>query len=95
MRLALFLACAACLCAQQPFSGGPAIDEQIEQAVHDGLIPGAVVLIGHDGKIVYRKAYGSRALVPHREPMTPLTAALVAEARRLAPNLDPAYSVEK
>jgi DNA-binding transcriptional LysR family regulator len=34
-------------------------------------------------------------VVPHREPMTPLTAALVAEARRLAPNLDPAYSVEK
>ena len=69
MRLLLLLAGAACLYAQ-PFSGGPAIDEQMEQAVHDGLIPGAVVLIGHDGKFVYRKAYGSRALVPHREPMT-------------------------
>jgi hypothetical protein len=27
-------------------------------------------------------------VVPHRDPMTPLTAALVAEARRLAPLLD-------
>jgi DNA-binding transcriptional LysR family regulator len=26
-------------------------------------------------------------VVPHREPMTPLTAALVAEARRVAPTL--------
>ena len=31
---------------------------------------GAVVVVGHDGKIVHRKAYGSRALVPAREPMT-------------------------
>jgi len=28
-------------------------------------------------------------VVPHREPMTPLTAALVAEGRRLAPTLEP------
>jgi uncharacterized protein YbbC (DUF1343 family)/CubicO group peptidase (beta-lactamase class C family) len=27
-------------------------------------------VIGHDGQIVYQKAYGSRALLPHREPMT-------------------------
>ena len=70
MKLLLALAGAACLCAQQPFSGGPNIDQAVEQAVHDGLIPGAVVLIGHDGKVVFRKAYGERALVPHREPMT-------------------------
>ena len=42
----------------------------MERAVPDGLIPGAVVVIGHDGQIVYQKAYGSRALIPHREPMT-------------------------
>ncbi len=30
----------------------------------------AVVLIGHNGHVVYQKAYGSRALVPQREPMT-------------------------
>lgn len=70
MKLLVFLACAAGLCAQESFSGGPALDTQIEQAVHDELIPGAVLLIGHDGRIVYRKAYGSRALIPQKEPMT-------------------------
>jgi len=47
-----------------------AVDSVIEQAVADGNIPGAVLLVGHDGKVVYRKAYGSRALEPRRETMT-------------------------
>jgi len=33
-------------------------------------IPGAVVLIGHNGQVAYRKAFGSRALEPRREAMT-------------------------
>jgi uncharacterized protein YbbC (DUF1343 family)/CubicO group peptidase (beta-lactamase class C family) len=70
MRLALVLLSTACLYAQESFSGAAAVDKQMEQAVHEGLIPGAVVLIGHDGRVVYQKAYGSRALVPQREPMT-------------------------
>ncbi len=70
MKTLLLFACAACLQAQGTFSGAAAIDEQMERAVKDGLIPGAVVLIGHNGQVVYQKAYGSRALVPHREPMT-------------------------
>jgi uncharacterized protein YbbC (DUF1343 family)/CubicO group peptidase (beta-lactamase class C family) len=69
MRLLLLLAGCLRLCAQQPFSGGAAIDEEIQQAVRDGLIPGAVVVIGHDG-IVYREAYGERVLVPRHETMT-------------------------
>ena len=31
---------------------------------------GAVVLVGHDGQVVFRKAYGYRALLPAKEPMT-------------------------
>jgi uncharacterized protein YbbC (DUF1343 family)/CubicO group peptidase (beta-lactamase class C family) len=46
------------------------VDSIIEQAVADGNIPGAVLVVGHDGAVVYRKAYGSRALEPRREPMT-------------------------
>ncbi len=42
----------------------------MDQAVRDGLIPGAVVVASRDGKILHRKAYGSRALVPAREAMT-------------------------
>lgn len=42
----------------------------VQQAVDEGTIPGAVVLIGHNGRVVYRQAFGSRSLEPSREPMT-------------------------
>ncbi len=48
----------------------PQVDTQIENAVASHLIPGAVLVIGHNGEVIYRKAYGSRALIPQREPMT-------------------------
>ncbi|HEY7305348.1 MAG TPA: exo-beta-N-acetylmuramidase NamZ domain-containing protein [Bryobacteraceae bacterium] len=48
----------------------PQLDSVIQQAVETDLIPGALLIIGHDGQVVYRKAYGWRALIPHREPMT-------------------------
>jgi uncharacterized protein YbbC (DUF1343 family)/CubicO group peptidase (beta-lactamase class C family) len=46
------------------------VDAAIEQAIHDGNIPGAVLVVGHNGHVIYRKAYGNRALEPRREPMT-------------------------
>ncbi len=46
----------------------PPLDAQVEQAVKAGQIPGAVLIVGHDGRIVHRKAYGQRSLVPAREP---------------------------
>jgi uncharacterized protein YbbC (DUF1343 family)/CubicO group peptidase (beta-lactamase class C family) len=52
------------------FTSSAALDAAAEQAIRDGLIPGAVIIIGHNGKIVYRKAYGARALVPMRETAT-------------------------
>ena len=67
MRLLLLLASAG---LGYSFTGGPALDATIERSIKAGEIPGAVVLIGHAGGIVYQKAYGSRALVPDREPMT-------------------------
>ena len=70
MRLVGILALAALAHGQETFSASPLLDEQVEQAVRDGLIPGAVLVVGHNGKIVHRKAYGQRALVPAREPMT-------------------------
>jgi uncharacterized protein YbbC (DUF1343 family)/CubicO group peptidase (beta-lactamase class C family) len=70
MRILLALLCAAYMNAQEPFSGAAAVDQQMERAVQDGLIPGGVVVIGHNGHVVYQKAYGSRELIPHREPMT-------------------------
>jgi uncharacterized protein YbbC (DUF1343 family)/CubicO group peptidase (beta-lactamase class C family) len=45
-------------------------DRLIEDAVAHGACPGAVLLVGQGGDVVYRKAYGSRAVVPAREAMT-------------------------
>lgn len=70
MKALLFIAGLPLAALAQMFTGGPALDSVIEQAVKDQLIPGAVVVVGHDGEVVYRKAYGSRSLVPQREPMT-------------------------
>src|ERR1039458_9080260 len=50
--------------------GFEAIDALMQDAVARGNIPGGVVLIGHNDKVVYRKAFGSRSLEPTREPMT-------------------------
>jgi len=47
-----------------------AVDSIIQQAIADHNIPGAVLVVGHDGKIIYRKAYGARSLEPRRELMT-------------------------
>jgi len=51
-------------------TGLDTIDSIVNRALDDRLFPGAVVVIGHDGKIVFRKAYGMRSLEPTREPMT-------------------------
>jgi len=48
----------------------PQVDAIVDEAVRTDVIPGAVVAIGHNGRIVYQKAYGSRALIPTREAMT-------------------------
>jgi len=46
------------------------LDAIVEKAVEDGDIPGAVLLIGQPGRVLHRKAYGRRSLVPRKERMT-------------------------
>ncbi|MGB7555362.1 MAG: exo-beta-N-acetylmuramidase NamZ domain-containing protein, partial [Candidatus Korobacteraceae bacterium] len=41
----------------------------LKDAVEKGRAPGAVLLVGHNGTFVYRKAFGYRSLDP-KEPMT-------------------------
>jgi uncharacterized protein YbbC (DUF1343 family) len=53
-----------------PQPGFETIDSIMQEAVAKGNIPGGVVLVGHDGRVVYRRAFGSRSLEPAREAMT-------------------------
>jgi uncharacterized protein YbbC (DUF1343 family)/CubicO group peptidase (beta-lactamase class C family) len=46
------------------------VDAILQAAVEEKAPPGAVVLIGHNGKIVYRKVFGYRSLEPTQERMT-------------------------
>ena len=46
------------------------IDEAVLASIERKETPGAVVLVGRKGRVVYRKAFGDRAVAPKREPMT-------------------------
>lgn len=47
-----------------------AIDGEVESEIAQHHLPGAVVLVARNGKVVWRKAYGARAVEPAREAMT-------------------------
>ena len=46
------------------------LDSIVKEAIRDGQIPGAVLLVWHNGQVIYRKAFGARSLEPRREAMT-------------------------
>jgi len=46
------------------------IDAAIQTSIEKKELPGAVVLVARHGKVVWRKAYGARAVEPQREAMT-------------------------
>jgi len=46
------------------------MDEAIEKSIAAGMMPGAVLLVGQNGRTLHFKAYGQRSLVPQREAMT-------------------------
>lgn len=46
------------------------IDEAVRASIDRQETPGAVVLVARKGHIVYRKAFGDRAIQPQREAMT-------------------------
>ena len=70
--IALLLAATLARPANAGFSAArlARIDGVIAEAIRRGELPGAVVLVGRRDRVVSRKAYGSRALLPSREPMT-------------------------
>lgn len=46
------------------------LDVILQSAVARGLTPGVVCIVGHNGAVIYRKAFGFRAVTPVLEPMT-------------------------
>jgi CubicO group peptidase (beta-lactamase class C family) len=50
------------------------IDKTVEDGLKIGRMPGCVVMIGRQGKVVFEKAYGKRAVMPAVEEMTVDTA---------------------
>src|SRR5215471_16861500 len=72
----LTAAVSAQLPAAQPSAEGFSADRLalMDAAIADAIarkeLPGAVVLVGRHGKVVWRKAYGARAVEPQREAMT-------------------------
>ena len=46
------------------------IDGAVADSIAKNELPGAVVLVARRGRVVWRKAYGSRAVLPERELMT-------------------------
>lgn len=56
--------------AQERFVGSADLIRAIDEAVAEEQLPGAVCLVGREGRIVHRSAHGLRSLVPAEEPMT-------------------------
>lgn len=46
------------------------VDQVINQAINDTIIPGAVIAVVRKNKIVYLKAYGYKSVYPKKEAMT-------------------------
>src|SRR5258708_18563938 len=70
MKLLCWAAFAAAALSAQTFSGAQAVDDVIDKAIAAGRLPGAVLVAGHNGEVIYSKAYGHRVLEPHEEAMT-------------------------
>jgi uncharacterized protein YbbC (DUF1343 family)/CubicO group peptidase (beta-lactamase class C family) len=74
--LLLAVAAARPLALAPPASAGMSgerlshLDAAIAGSIARKECPGAVVLVGRHGKVVYRKAYGNRAVAPAVEPMS-------------------------
>ena len=74
----LVLAAICPLCASPAASSKKTMDSArlagvesiVREAIDNGQVPGAVVLVWHDGQTIYRRAFGHRSLEPRRELMT-------------------------
>lgn len=64
------LTCGLAFAQQSESSNLSGLDSIIQNAIQNHEIPGGVLLVGHDGQVAYRKAFGERSLEPTRSAMT-------------------------
>jgi uncharacterized protein YbbC (DUF1343 family)/CubicO group peptidase (beta-lactamase class C family) len=70
------------------------IDQVVEAAIARGELPGAVVIVGSQGRVVYRKAYGDRSLeAGHKRLIEPMTVDTVFDMASLTKPLMTATAV--
>jgi uncharacterized protein YbbC (DUF1343 family)/CubicO group peptidase (beta-lactamase class C family) len=62
--------CTPVLAQQNAASDLNVLDSIVQTSIQNREMPGAVLLVGHDGRVIYRKAFGNRSLEPKIEPMT-------------------------
>jgi uncharacterized protein YbbC (DUF1343 family) len=55
---------------EEPSARFSALTAPIERAIAESKLPGCVVVVGRSDEILLRRAFGSRAVEPEREPMT-------------------------
>ena len=67
---AVVIVCGTALAQQSDTANLSALDSIVQTAVQNHEIPGAVLVVGHDGEVIYRKAFGERSLEPTRSAMT-------------------------
>src|ERR1700751_3650000 len=70
LAFVIFLSGCSLAAEQSTASDFSALDAILQDAVANKAAPGFVCLVGHDGHVVYRKAFGQRSLEPTREAMT-------------------------
>lgn len=45
------------------------VSHVLDEAVREGVVPGAVILVARADEVVFHAAFGARSLVPHRTPL--------------------------
>jgi CubicO group peptidase (beta-lactamase class C family) len=64
-----------------------ALDDAARDATAAGEVPGAMIVVGQGARILYRKAWGMRSLVPRAEPLTANTVYDVASLTKVVATL--------
>ena len=76
LNVRVFLCALCALCGESCFAAEidqkqlAKIDGAVSGAIERGELPGAVVVVVNEDRVVFRKAYGHRAVKPEKVPMT-------------------------